>query len=275
MCIVMMKMARTIFSLYLVASWSIVHAQQAAQRPPAATLTRPKGAIQPVDARGFIHRWLVLEPVPVPGRLTESAVQEALTVAALPDVAAEPADGAVVSVNGAEHRWHALETANYNLNLYHFAWALSKPTSNVLFWAVTSVDSPRDMPGVRLAICSNAASRWWLNDEPVVALNDDRQSVIDDGVSKRITLRKGRNVIRAAIINGGGATDFCARFLDESDKPIQGLSVSLDPGQDGSAGGRWRRAAATSSAGDQGQPHAQQAQGVVRSHRNPTRRLPR
>ena len=61
----------------------------------------------------------------------------------------------------------------------------------------------------------------------MIALNDDRQAVIDDGVSRRLTLRKGRNVIRAAIINGGGATDFCARFLDENDRPIQGLSVSV------------------------------------------------
>ncbi len=61
----------------------------------------------------------------------------------------------------------------------------------------------------------------------MIALNDDRQTVIDDGVSRRLTLRKGRNVIRAAIVNGGGATDFCARFLDENDRPITGLSVSL------------------------------------------------
>ncbi len=119
------------------------------------------------------------------------------------------------------------DTINYNLNLYHFAWALSKPTSNVLFWVTTTVDSPREMQSVRLAIGSNAASRWWLNGERVIALNDDRQTVIDDGVSRRVTLRKGRNVIRAAIINGGGATDFCARFLDENDRPITDLNVSL------------------------------------------------
>jgi hypothetical protein len=83
------------------------------------------------------------------------------------------------------------------------------------------------MQNVRLAIGSNAASRWWLNGEPVIALNDDRQSVIDDGVSRRLTLRKGRNVIRAAIINGGGATDFCARFLDENDRPLVGLNSRL------------------------------------------------
>ena len=195
---------------------------------PAPSLTQPKGATNPVDARGFIHRWLVLEPVPVAGRLTEAAVQEALQLGALPDMNhALPQDGDVATVNGTALTWHGVDTANYNVNLFHFAWALSKPTSNVLFWVVTTVDSPREMSAVRLAIGSNAASRWWLNGEPVIALNDDRQSVIDDGVSRRLTLRKGRNVIRAAIINGGGATDFCARFLDENDQPIQGLTAAL------------------------------------------------
>jgi hypothetical protein len=215
-------------SLAALLLWTSAWTLAQTPRPPAATLTRPQGASQPVDARGFIHRWLVLEPIPVAPRLTESAVQEALASAALPDiVGAAPADGMVVTVNGAQYKWHALDTTNYNLNLYHFAWALSKPSSNVLFWVETIVDSPREMHGVRLAIGSNAASRWWLNDQLVIALNDDRQSVIDDGVSRRLTLRKGRNVIRAAIINGGGATDFCARFLDANDRAIQGLNVTL------------------------------------------------
>jgi len=51
--------------------------------------------------------------------------------------------------------------------------------------------------------------------------------VIDDGVSPRLTLKKGPNVIRAAIVNAGGATDFCARFLDADDKPIRGITVNL------------------------------------------------
>jgi len=194
-------------------------------RPPAASLTQPKGATSRVDTRGFIHRWLVLEPVPVPGRLTETAVKEALGAAPLPD--APPRAGEQLTLSNTPVKWHALDTLNYNVNLYHFAWALSKPTSNVLFWVTTTVDSPQEMQDVRLAIGSNAASRWWLNGELVIALNDDRQAVIDDGVSKRVTLRKGRNVIRAAIINGGGATDFCARFLDANDQPIAGLVVTL------------------------------------------------
>ena len=123
--------------------------------------------------------------------------------------------------------WHAVDTLGYNVNLFHFAYALGKPTSNVLFWTVTVVDAPRERADVRLAIGSNAASVWWLNGEEVIGLYNDRQAVIDDGVSKRVTLRKGRNVIRAAIINGGGATDFCARFLDEKDQPVTGLRALL------------------------------------------------
>jgi hypothetical protein len=222
------KAPLTILSVCLAAASRLVLAEPDAPRPPAPTLSHPKGATQPVDTRGFLHRWLVLEPVPVPGRLTQPAVEDALKAAALPESGDSlPSDGAAVTLSGTPLAWHAVDTSNYNVNLYHFAWALSKPTSNVLFWVETAVESPREMQDVRLAIGSNAASRWWLNGEPVIALNDDRQSVIDDGVSRRVTLLKGRNVIRAAIINAGGATDFCARFLDGNDRPIGGLGVPL------------------------------------------------
>ena len=223
-----MKRALTTFILSIALLTCAVQAEQPVPRPAAKSLTHPGKGAQPVDTRGFIHRWLVLEPVSVAGRLTQPAVQEALQSAPFPGpVDALPRDGEATTLGSNAVTWHALDTINYNLNLYHFAWALSKPTSNVLFWVTATVDSPREMSGVRLAIGSNAASRWWLNGELVIALNDDRQTVIDDGVSRRLTLREGRNVIRAAIINGGGATDFCARFLDEHDRPITGLTASL------------------------------------------------
>ena len=201
-------------------------AEEAAARPPAPSLSRPATKTQSVDTRGFIRRWLVLEPTPMNGPLTESAVQQVLQAKPLASLVDVPREGEIVDRNG-PLKWHALDTIRYNVNLYHFAWSLSKPTSNVVFWAVTTVDSPTQMNDVRLAIGSNAASNWWLNGERVIELYNDRQTVIDDGVSKRLTLKKGRNVILAAIVNGGGATDFCARFLDANDQPITGLTVSL------------------------------------------------
>jgi hypothetical protein len=68
---------------------------------------------------------------------------------------------------------------------------------------------------------------WWVNETEVIGIYNDRQSVIDDGVSKRLTLKKGHNVVRAAIINAGGATDFCARFLGPDDRPVKDITVRL------------------------------------------------
>jgi len=196
-------------------------------RPPASSLARPTSAPKPTDANGFIQRWLLLEPIRVPGQLTTAAVRTAVEKDFPVAPAALPHDGETLKVGDNELAWHAVDTLNYNVNLYHFAYALNKPTTNVLFWAVTVVNSPREMSGVRLAIGSNAASVWWVNGTEATALYNDRQTVIDDGVSKRLTLHKGANVIRAAIVNAGGATDFCARFLDENDRPIKGLTATL------------------------------------------------
>src|SRR6185369_14238430 len=115
----------------------------------------------------------------------------------------------------------------YNVNLYHFAHAMGKPTSNVLFWVVTIVNCPEEISGVRLAIGSNAASVWWVNGQEVIGIYGDRQTVIDDGISTRLTLQKRQNIVRCAVINGGGATDFCARFLDANENPLKEFTVSV------------------------------------------------
>jgi len=191
------------------------------------TWTRPTTPATAPDSQGFIPRWLLLEPIPANG-LTDTAVQAIVKQEYFPNqFTVFPHDGDKVTVAGAQLTWHAVDTKLYNVNLYHFAHALEKPTTNVLFWAVTSINCPRDLPGVRLAIGSNAASVWWVNGKEVIGIYGDRQTVIDDGVSKRLTLKKGPNVVRAAIVNGGGATDFCARFLDQDDKPLKGFTVSL------------------------------------------------
>ena len=184
-------------------------------------------AVKPTDADGFIQRWLLLEPIRVPGQLTESAVRTAVEKDFPVTPTPLPHDGDKLRIGDNELAWHAVDTVNYNVNLYHFAYALNTPTTNVLFWSITVVNAPRDMTDVRLAIGSNAASVWWVNGTEAAALYNDRQTVIDDGVSKRLTLNKGANVIRAAIVNAGGATDFCARFLDENDRPIKTLTATL------------------------------------------------
>ena len=214
-------------ALAIATAWGLC-ARAAEQREGVGpTLTRPTSADSAPDSEGFIQRWLILEPIRANG-LTDSIVQKAVKTEYFPNqFTVVPRDGDTVSIGDTKLTWHAVETKKYNVNLYHFAYALEKPTTNVLFWAVTTVNCPEEISGVRLAIGSNAASVWWVNGQEVIGIYNDRQTVIDDGVSKRLTLKKGANVVRCAVINGGGATDFCARFLDAADRPLKEYTVSV------------------------------------------------
>ncbi len=240
------KQLRFIAAITFSALLALATASDMAAQTPPVTLTKPASPEKAPNADGFIQRWLLLEPIAANG-LTDSAVQTAVKKEHFPNqFTVVPRDGDKVSVGGAELTWHAVDTVNYNVNLFHFARAQGKKTSDVLFWAATVINCPREMREVRLAIGSNAASVWWVNGKEVIGIYGDRQAVIDDGVSKRLTLNKGRNVIRAAIVNGGGATDFCARLLDADDKPIKDITVSLGEVKAPPAAAKTRRQAQAS-----------------------------
>lgn len=227
----MIRFHSVLMLLVFVLARSPSHGADAPLQHLAATLTRPDSVEKPPNAAGFIQRWLILEPIGCNG-LTDSAVQAAVKTEYFPNqLNVLPKDGDSVKVGSTNLTWHAVDTTEYNVNLYHFAHALNKPSSFVLFWAVTVVNCPEEIANVRLAIGSNAASVWWVNGQEVIGIYGDRQTVIDDGVSKRLTLKKGPNLVRCAVINGGGATDFCARFLDANEKPLlQGFTIRLEEG---------------------------------------------
>jgi hypothetical protein len=189
------------------------------------------------DSDGFLRRWLLLEPIKKPIRsnaiFTDSYVRSTLTTEYFPNqFTVVPHDGDKVTVAGEQLAWHAVDSANFNAKLFRFAYGLNMQTYGVLFWAVTVVDSPREMRNVRLAAGSNSASMWWVNGTEAVDLFGDRRMVMDDCVSKRLTLNQGRNVIRGAVINGPGMSDFCVRFIDENGDPVKDLTITLEtPGK--------------------------------------------
>jgi len=185
------------------------------------------------DSEGFIQRWSLLEPINKPNRsntvFTDSYIRTAFTTEYFPNqFTVLPKDGEKVKVGEQELTWHALESTNFNVKLFRFAYGLRKPVYGVLFWAVTVVNSPQEMKNVRMAVGSNSASMWWLNGKEAVILSGDRRMVMDDCISTRITLNKGNNIIRGAVINGPGMSDFCVRFLDEKGEPIKDLTISYE-----------------------------------------------
>lgn len=204
----------------------------AAKAPTLAPFFAPTSAqLKATDADGFLQRWLLLEPVEKPNRtntvFTGSYVRQAFgTPPFTRSFATLPRDGQKVSVAGKPLAWHALDSSLFDVKLFNFASGLGKPTYGVIFWAVTVVNSPREMQGVRLAVGSNSASMWWLNGQEAATLFGDRRMVMDDVVSAPITLHKGRNILRGAVINGPGLSDFCVRFVDEKGRAITDITAS-------------------------------------------------
>ena len=182
------------------------------------------------DADGFLQRWLLLEPIAKPNRtntgFTGTYVRQALTTQYFPgQFGGVPHDGQAVNTAAGPLRWHALDSSLFDVKLFNFAQSLGKPTYGVIFWAVTVVNSPRDIPNVRLAVGSNSASMWWVNGKEEAGLFGDRRMVVDDIVSQPLTLHKGRNIVRGAVINGPGLSDFCVRFLDPNDQPVRDITL--------------------------------------------------
>ena len=185
------------------------------------------------DPEGFLQRWLLLEPITKPNRtntvFTDSYVRAAFATEYFPgQMTVVPKNGDTVTVDGQTLAWHAVDSAGFNVKLFRLAYGLNKTTYGVIFWAVTVVNSPQELKDVRMAVGSNSASMWWLNGKEAVLLSGDRRMVMDDVVSPRLTLNKGRNIIRGAVINGPGLSDFCVRFIDERGKPITGLTLNLE-----------------------------------------------
>ena len=209
------------------------------------------------DDEGFIRRWLLLEPIDKPNSgntvFTDSYLREHFNteyfkgqqtivpkdgqmikavyqkVEVAPGFGRsfgqqEPAEPKVTTVKQTL-TWHALDSENMNVKLFRFAEKWGQQVYGVLFWAVTIIDCDEDIENVRLAVGSNSASMWWLNGEEALLLSGDRRMVKDDAMSARLTLKKGRNILRGAIINGPGMSDFCVRFIDEKGNPVKNYSI--------------------------------------------------
>ncbi|MDO5442611.1 MAG: acetylxylan esterase [Bacteroidia bacterium] len=198
-------------------------------------------------AGGFIQRWTLLEPIAKPEIRSNTLFTDTwlrnefakeyfdgqntiLPVdgqkVKLYEKAKLPGDTQKVKVDKKSKLvWHSFDATRYNVKLYRFATGLGLRPTEGLFLAVTVINCPEDMT-VRMSVGSNSGSMWWLDGEEVILLSGDRRMVVDDCVSKEITLKKGKNVLRGAVINGPGMSDFCVRFLDKAGKPVTNFTVS-------------------------------------------------
>ena len=186
----------------------------------APYFSMPVEAAVPPDELGFIRRWTLMEPIEKPNPtntvFVDSYIRENLDTGWNKGDFKVPQDGGV---------WHQLDSKLFNVKLYRYAVGTGTGRYGLIFRAVTVIEVMEDIENVRLAVGSNSASMWWIDGEEALILSGDRRMVMDDGASKRITLKKGRHVITGAVINGPGMSDFCVRFIDEKGNPVNGYQI--------------------------------------------------
>jgi hypothetical protein len=185
------------------------------------------------DVKGFIQRWLVLEPVKKDiarnNIFTDNYLRAAFSTDNFSnDYNSIPKNGEVVKLGGQELKWYALDSKTFNFNLYHFTYAINKPRYGILVWLVTVIDCPEEIKNVRIAAGCNSGSMWWLNGQEALLLSGDRDMIVDNGTSSLLTLKKGKNIVRGAVINGPGMCNFCVRFLDEKGLPVKNFKISYE-----------------------------------------------
>jgi hypothetical protein len=185
------------------------------------------------DANGFIQRWLVLEPVRKEivrnNILNEKYLRTTFSADNFsPDFTVVPKHEKIVNVGGQDLTWYALDSKTYNFNLYHFTYAINKPPYGVLCWLVTVNHCPEEIRNVRLAAGVNSSGMFWLNGNEALILSGDRDLIVDNVTSPLLTLRKGKNIIRGAVINGPGMCNFAVRFLDENGLPLKNFSIGYE-----------------------------------------------
>lgn len=217
------------------------------------------------DENGYIRRWTIIEPINKPNSgntvFTDSYILAELTKEYYPgqfsaDINSLPKTGDQVIVESEAPRaggrggfggarggaaaapaapatvkdtlkWHSVDSKLFNIKLIRFAQGTSNGQKRygLIFNAFTVINCEQDMV-VRLAAGSNASSIWWVNGEKVLTLQADRRMVADDGMSKRITLKKGKNLVRAAVINGPGMSDMCMRFYNEDGTVVKNITIT-------------------------------------------------
>ena len=180
---------------------------------------------------GFIRNWLVLGPIAVDGKVTnhdEASCKELLDRLYTP-ADGKPKDGDKDTIDGMEFIWKAVDAEDYFVDLSKFAEDNGKDATNSALLGVVYVTSEEEQSGIKLAIGSDDDSVWRLNGDEVVRAYASRNIGKDENTAENLTLKKGVNVLKFTVLNGGNPAAAAARFLDKDGKPAKGLTVSRTP----------------------------------------------
>ena len=177
------------------------------------------------DDEGFIRNWLVMEPIQLDEKAAshdEDNQKDFFNKEFFPgQKKATPKEGDKSKVDNKDLAWKAVSVEDFKVDFAE--------QENTLNLAVAYIVCENDMPDVKLKIGSDDSSIWLLNGKEVVRVFEGRGVEKDQNTSGAVRLMKGTNVLLAEVINGGGPTGMCARFVDKDDKAVKNVTISLTP----------------------------------------------
>ncbi len=179
-----------------------------------------------VDDEGYIHNWLALPAIELGadvGAHSEEVQKpyfEKEFFAGQKTVA--PAENDKAKVDGKELAWKAYQVDDA-------CWKFDPPTDNSIYFVVAYVIADEEIANVSLSIGSDDSSLWTVNGVEAVKVYSGRAVEKDTDKSPALTLKKGMNVVRAMVINGGGEAGVSARFVDKDGNAVKNIKIATAP----------------------------------------------
>ena len=180
-----------------------------------ATAADDKGG---VNDEGFIQRFLVLAPIPMPDGQSGA---EALDKEQVKEEAKLKAKaGTKVKVGNKDLTWKEVTCKDFLLD---FNELLGAQVEDSVAYAVTYIVAPEELKNIKMKTGSDDQVKVFLNGKEVLKISDARPAEKDQDTTE-VTLKKGVNVLVAKVVNEKVDWSFCVRFTDKDDKPLTKLT---------------------------------------------------
>jgi hypothetical protein len=172
-----------------------------------------------LDGEGYIQKWLVLAPIPLPD---DGGGAIGLDKEQIKDEAKlKPKASEKVKVGEKELTWKEHTCKEHLLD---FNAILGSQTEDSAGYAVTFIEAPEEMKGIKMKTGSDDQAKVYLNGKEVFKNTDARPGDKDQDTTE-VTLKKGVNILVAKVVNEKVEWGFSVRFTDKDDKPIMKLKA--------------------------------------------------
>jgi WD40 repeat protein/tRNA A-37 threonylcarbamoyl transferase component Bud32 len=179
--------------------------------------------IRSPHAQGFLQTWLLLLPLPLAAG--ESGAQALDRQELFNEVALRPRPGDRVAIGARQWIWQEYRSPRAVVDINA---VLGRVVERSIAYAICYLQSDRARQGLWLQLGSDDQAKVYLNGREIYQTRLPRSVATLDTVGP-VGLKQGINVLLLKVVNETGQWEGCARLVDDTGGPVQGLHVKLTP----------------------------------------------